>query len=59
MTSSSLNRNSSQNIETDALLLGQTYPQNNFGLLTIDTDSLAVELIDMDNNTLESALISF
>jgi alkaline phosphatase D len=59
VTSSSLNRNSSQNIETDALLLGQTYPQNNFGLLTIGTDSLTVELIDKDNNTLESALISF
>ena len=59
VTSSSLNRNSSQNIETDALLLGQTYPQNNFGLLTIGIDSLTVELIDKDNNTLESALISF
>ena len=59
VTSSSLNRNSSQNSETDALLLGQTYPQNNFGLLTIDIDSLTVELIDKDNNTLESALISF
>ena len=59
VTSSSLNRNSSQNIETDALLLGQTYPQNNFGLLTIGTDSLTVELIDKDNNTLESASISF
>lgn len=59
VTSSSLNRNSSQNIETDELLLGQTYPQNNFGLLTIGTDSLTVELIDKDNNTLESASISF
>ena len=59
VTSSSLNRNSSQNSETDALLLGQTYPQNNFGLLTIDIDFLTVELIDKDNNTLESASISF
>ena len=59
MTSSSLNRNSSQNVETDTLLLGQTYTQNNFGLLTIDNDSLAVELIDKHNNTLESASISF
>jgi len=41
------------------LLLGQTYPQNNFGLLTINRDSLIVELIDKDNNTLESASISF
>ena len=31
VTSSSLNRNSSQNVETDTLLLGQTYTQNNFG----------------------------
>ena len=59
VTSSSLNRNSSQNSETDALLLGQTYPQNNFGLLTIDKDSLTVDLIDKDNNILESASISF
>ena len=59
VTSSSLNRNSSQNVETDTLLLGQTYTQNNFGLLTIDNDFLAVELIDKHNNTLESASISF
>lgn len=59
VTSSSLNRNSSQKVERDTLLLGKTYPQNNFGLLTIENDSLTVNLIDKDNKTLESASISF
>lgn len=59
VTSSSLNRNSSQNIETDALLLGETYTENNFGLLSINKNSLTVELIDNNNNTLESISISF
>ena len=59
VTSSSLNRGSSYQSETDALLIGETYSQNNYGLLTFNQNSVLVELIDQDNNILESISISF
>jgi alkaline phosphatase D len=59
LTASALNKGASQNIETDPLLLGATYPQINFGILNIEPskNTITLSINDRDGNELESKII--
>lgn len=56
ITASSLNR-PTYSEETDSLLLGKTYTETNFGLLSIEKDSVEISVINVDNKTLESIIL--
>ena len=56
ITSSSLNR-PTYSEETDSLLLGKTYTENNFGLISIEEDIVEISVINVDNQTLESIIL--
>lgn len=56
ITASSLNR-PTYSEETDSLLLGKTYTENNFGLITIEKDIVEISVINVDNHTLESIIL--
>ena len=56
ITASSLNR-PTYSEETDSLLLGKTYTENNFGLISIETDIVEISIINVDNKTLESIIL--
>lgn len=56
ITASSLNRPTFSE-ETDSLLLGKTYTENNFGLLSIEKDNVEISVINVDNKTLESLIL--
>ena len=53
ITASSLNKSASKNIETDPLLLGQTYPKKNFGTLEIEPSKNKITLSIHDQNGFE------
>ena len=53
ITASSLNRPTYSD-ETDSLLLGKTYTENNFGLISIEQDNVEISVINVDNQILES-----
>lgn len=50
ITASSLNKSASKNIETDPLLLGETYPTKNFGTLDIEPNKRKITLSIHDQN---------
>jgi len=50
ITASSLNKTASKNLETDPLLLGETYPQKNFGTLDIEPTKNKITLSIHDQN---------
>ena len=56
ITASSLNRPTFSE-ETDSLLLGKTYTENNFGLLSIEKDNVEISVINADNQILESIIL--
>ena len=56
ITASSLNRPTFSE-ETDSLLLGKTYTESNFGLLSIEKDNVEISVINVDNKTLESIIL--
>ena len=56
ITASSLNRPTFSE-ETDSLLLGKTYTENNFGLLSIEKDNVEISVINVDNQVLESIIL--
>ena len=56
ITASSLNR-PTYSEETDSLLLGKTYTENNFGLISIEKDLVEISVINVDNQTLESIIL--
>ncbi len=56
ITASSLNR-PTYSKETDSLLLGKTYTENNFGLISIQKDIVEISVINIDNQTLESIIL--
>lgn len=56
ITASSLNR-PTYSEETDSLLLGKTYTENNFGLISIQKDIVEISVINIDNQTLESIIL--
>ena len=56
ITASSLNRPTFSE-ETDSLLLGKTYTENNFGLLSIEKDNVEISVINVDNQILESIIL--
>jgi alkaline phosphatase D len=56
ITASSLNRPTFSE-ETDSLLLGKTYTENNFGLLSIEKDNVEIRVINVDNQILESIIL--
>ena len=56
ITASSLNR-PTYSEETDSLLLGKTYTENNFGLISIEKDLVEISVINVDNKTLESIIL--
>ena len=56
ITASSLNR-PTYSTETDSLLLGKTYTENNFGLISIEKDIVEISVINVDNKTLESIIL--
>jgi len=56
ITASSLNR-PTYSEETDSLLLGKTYTENNFGLISIEKDIVEISVINVDNKTLESIIL--
>ena len=56
ITASSLNR-PTYSEETDSLLLGKTYTENNFGLLSIEKDNVEISVINVDNQILESLIL--
>ena len=56
ITASSLNR-PTYSEETDSLLLGKTYTENNFGLISIEEDIVEISVINVDNQTLESIIL--
>ena len=56
ITASSLNR-PTYSEETDSLLLGKTYTENNFGLISIEKDMVEISVINVDNETLESLIL--
>ena len=53
-TSSSLNRGIFPSYETDSLLIGKTYTQNNYGIVEFYEDSLNLYIKDENMNILES-----
>ena len=53
-TSSSLNRGIFPSFETDSLLVGKTYTQNNYGIIEFYEDSLNLFIKDENMNILES-----
>ena len=53
-TSSSLNKGIFPSYETDSLLLGKTYTQNNYGIVEFYEDSLNLFIKDENMNILES-----
>ena len=53
-TSSSLNKGIFPYYETDALLIGDTYTQNNYGIIEFHGDSLQLFIKDENMNVLES-----
>ena len=59
ITASSLNKTASQNIETDPLLVGETYPIKNYGILDIrpSSNEITVSLFDKDGSRLNSKTI--
>ena len=59
ITASSLNKAASQNIETDPLLVGETYPIKNYGILDIrpSSNEITVSLFDKDGSRLNSKTI--
>ena len=59
ITASSLNKAASQNIETDPLLVGETYPIKNYGILDIrpSSNEITVSLFDQDGSRLNSKTI--
>ena len=56
ITASSLNRPTFSE-ETDSLLLGKTYTENNLGLLSIEKDNVEISVINVDNQILESIIL--
>ena len=56
ITASSLNR-PTYSEETDSLLLGKTYTENNFGLISIQKDIVEISVINIDNQILESIIL--
>tara|TARA_Y100000816_G_C26082478_1_gene570733 strand:+ start:527 stop:1474 length:948 start_codon:yes stop_codon:yes gene_type:complete len=56
ITASSLNR-PTYSEETDSLLLGKTYTENNFGLISIEKDIVEISVINVDNQILESIIL--
>ena len=56
ITASSLNRPTFSE-ETDSLLLGKTYTENNFGLLSIEKDNVEISVINVDDQILESIIL--
>ena len=60
ITASALNKGSSRPNETDPLLLGETYPQTNFGILNIEPSKniITLKIHDKDGVELESKVIS-
>ena len=57
ITASSLNKPGSLSFETDKYLIGETYPQENFGVLEVLQESIDVKLKDKSGKNLNS--ISF
>ena len=59
LTASALNKGASQNIETDPLLIGRTYPQINFGILNIEPSKniITLSINDKDGVEIESQVI--
>ena len=56
ITASSLNRPTYSD-ETDTLLLGKTYTENNFGLISIENTKIEISVINVDNQKLESIIV--
>ena len=56
ITASSLNR-PTYSEETDSLLLGKTYTENNFGLISINNNNVEISVINVNNQTLESIIL--
>ena len=56
ITASSLNR-PTYSEETDTLLLGKTYTENNFGLISIEKTKIEISVINVDNQKLESIIV--
>jgi alkaline phosphatase D len=60
ITSSSLNKPASKNIETDPLLIGKTYPIKNFGTINIEPskNKMTVSIHDQNGQVLNSTIIN-
>ena len=54
VTSSSMNKPGSSFSETDNYLIGETYPQENYGVLEIQNNTIHIKLKDIKGNTLNS-----
>ena len=54
LTSSSMNKPGSLFSETDNYLIGETYPQENYGVLEILEDKIYIKIKDIKGNTLNS-----
>ncbi len=54
VTSSSMNKPGSSFSETDNYLIGETYPQENYGVLEIRNDTIHIKIKDIKGNTLNS-----
>ena len=54
VTSSSMNKPGSSFSETDNYLIGETYPQENYGVLEIRNNTIHIKIKDIKGNTLNS-----
>ena len=59
ITSSSMNKPGSSFDETDEYLIDETYYKENYGVIEIDNNSVLVELLDIEGETINSVKLSY
>ena len=59
VTSSSMNKPGSSFSETDNYLIGETYPQENYGVLEIRNNTIHIKIKDIKGNTLNSIVKTY
>ena len=59
ITSSSMNKPGSSFEETDEYLIDETYYKENYGVIEIDNNSVLVELLDIEGETINSIKLSY
>ena len=59
ITASSLNKPGSFSFESDKYLIGETYPQENYGILEIHNDTINVKIKDISGKTLNSVSLKY